>query len=203
MERMGVLVENGHPTHFTFAVTDTDKNTTAVNQGGSKILVVPFDGVRFDCDNGDQASCAELNSPDGGAGGTAGRGGASGAAGSSAQGGTMGGAGRSGGAGGAPASGGSSGTGGGSATGGSVGAGGGDATGGTLGTGGVSATGGRSGGGTGGTNATGGTTSPGTGGGSSSGCSCSTGNGLPLGGMIFAPLLSVLLARRRRLAARS
>ncbi len=96
MERIGVLVENGHPTHFTFAVTDTDKNTTAVNQGGSKILVVPFDGVRFDCDNGDQASCAELNGPDGGTtgggsgGGAAGRGGASGAAGSSAPGGTMG-----------------------------------------------------------------------------------------------------------------
>ena len=93
MERIGVLVENGHPTHFTFAVTDTDKNTTAVNQGGSKILVVPFDGVRFDCDNGDQASCAELNGPDGGTtgrpagsgGGAAGRGGSGGAAGSSAQ----------------------------------------------------------------------------------------------------------------------
>jgi hypothetical protein len=83
MERVGVLVENGHPTHFTFAVTDVDKNSSAVNQGGSKILVVPFDGVRFDCDNGDQASCAELNGPDGGTSGgagTSGGGGSSGAA---------------------------------------------------------------------------------------------------------------------------
>ena len=31
-----------------------------VNSGGSKILVVPFNGVQFDCDNGDAASCAEL-----------------------------------------------------------------------------------------------------------------------------------------------
>ncbi|MES1209969.1 MAG: MYXO-CTERM sorting domain-containing protein, partial [Pseudomonadota bacterium] len=209
MERVGVLVENGHPTHFTFAVTDTDKNTTAVNQGGSKILVVPFDGVRFDCDNGDQASCAELNSPDGGtsgaagmpgsggAGGAAGRAGSGGVAGSSAQGGTSGttgAAGRAGGTGGAPASGGSFGTGGVSATGGTVGTGGVSATGGTVGTGGVSATGGSG---------AGGTTPPASGGDSSTGCSCSTGSGLPLGGLMFAPLLSVLLARRRRRAARS
>ena len=114
MERVGVLVENGHPTHFTFAVTDVDKNSTAVNQGGSKILVVPFDGVRFDCDNGDQASCAELTAPDGGTnggagtsgtgtggvGGTAGRSGFGGAAGAAATGGAVGTAGKSGGTGG-------------------------------------------------------------------------------------------------------
>ncbi|MEO6599180.1 MAG: hypothetical protein ABIQ16_04855, partial [Polyangiaceae bacterium] len=39
MERVGVYQEGGHVTHFTFAVTDVDKNTSAVNAGGSKILV--------------------------------------------------------------------------------------------------------------------------------------------------------------------
>jgi len=85
MERPGVYEENGHVTHFTFAVTDTDKNSSAVNSGGSKILVVPFDGVQFDCDNGDSASCAQIGGAggaggegSGGAGGTAGRGGAGG-----------------------------------------------------------------------------------------------------------------------------
>ena len=77
MERPGVYLENGHPAVFTFAVTDTDKNTSAVNSGGSKIIVVPFSGVQFDCDNGDSASCAELTK-DGGAGGATGQGGSSG-----------------------------------------------------------------------------------------------------------------------------
>jgi len=75
MERVGVIVQNGHPTHFTFAVTDVNKNVAGVSQGGSKILVVPFNGVQFDCDNGDQASCdeARTGSPGtdgGGAGGS-------------------------------------------------------------------------------------------------------------------------------------
>ncbi len=72
MERAGVYQENGHVTHFTFAVTDTDKNSNAVNAGGSKILVVPFNGVQFDCDNGDAASCAEVTGTAGasGAGGS-------------------------------------------------------------------------------------------------------------------------------------
>ncbi len=71
MERVGVYQENGHVTHFTFAVTDVDKNVTGINNGGSKILVVPFNGVQFDCDNGDAASCAEVaNGGTGGSGGT-------------------------------------------------------------------------------------------------------------------------------------
>jgi hypothetical protein len=75
MERVGVIVENGHPTHFTFAVTDVNKNVTGISQGGSKILVVPFNGVQFDCDNGDQASCDEVGAgaagiDGGGAGGS-------------------------------------------------------------------------------------------------------------------------------------
>jgi hypothetical protein len=67
MERVGVIVENGHPTHFTFAVTDLKKNDSGINKGGSKVLVVPFNGVQFDCDNGDQASCDEVGASDGGA----------------------------------------------------------------------------------------------------------------------------------------
>ena len=90
MERVGVYQENGHVTHFTFAVTDVDKNSSAVNSGGSKILVVPFNGVQFDCDNGDAASCAEAASGAGGAGGIGGgggQGGSGGAAGAAATGG--------------------------------------------------------------------------------------------------------------------
>jgi hypothetical protein len=97
MERPGVYEQNGHVTHFTFAVTDTDKNSSAVNSGGSKILVVPFDGVQFDCDNGDAASCAEIGGTGGaggsgaggagGAGGGAGRGGAGGIGGTAGRGG--------------------------------------------------------------------------------------------------------------------
>jgi hypothetical protein len=74
MERVSVYQENGHVTHFTFAVTDVDKNSSAVNSGGSKILVVPFNGVQFDCDNGDPVSCAELAGGSGGGGGSAGNG---------------------------------------------------------------------------------------------------------------------------------
>ena len=90
MERVGVYVENGHPAAFTFAVTDTDKNSSAVNSGGSKIIVVPFNGVQFDCDNGDSASCAELTI-DAGAGGATGQGGSSGGGGRIAAGGAGGG----------------------------------------------------------------------------------------------------------------
>src|SRR6185369_13870002 len=128
MERPGVYQENGHVTHFTFAVTDVDKNSNAVNSGGSKILVVPFNGVQFDCDNGDAASCAEAAGGSGGAGGAAagagGRAGLGGAGGAGAGGGGMGGAGRGGsGAGGSPGGGGGS-AGGSTGAGGSVGAGG-------------------------------------------------------------------------------
>ena len=93
MERVGVYVENGHPAAFTFAVTDTDKNSSAVNSGGSKIIVVPFNGVQFDCDNGDSASCAELTKDAGadGAGGATGQGGSSGDGGGTAPGGISGG----------------------------------------------------------------------------------------------------------------
>ncbi len=51
MERPGVLIENGHVTHFTFAVIDVPKNQDRGNDGhGSKVIVVPFDGAALDRD---------------------------------------------------------------------------------------------------------------------------------------------------------
>ena len=51
MERPGVILENGHVTHFTFAVLDVPKEQERGNDThGSKIIVVPFDGVAFDRD---------------------------------------------------------------------------------------------------------------------------------------------------------
>jgi hypothetical protein len=49
IERPGVLIENGHVTHFTFAVIDVDKSQEGGNDThGSKVIVVPFDGVGLD-----------------------------------------------------------------------------------------------------------------------------------------------------------
>jgi hypothetical protein len=66
-------MENGHVAYFTFAVTDVDKDTS--DSTGSKAIVVPFDGVSFDADNG-------------GAGGSGGAVGSSGTGGSGGRGGT-------------------------------------------------------------------------------------------------------------------
>ena len=55
MERTGVYLENGHPAAFTFAVTAPDKNATPA-PSVSKIIVVPFDGVSFDADNGGETA---------------------------------------------------------------------------------------------------------------------------------------------------
>ncbi|UTF58880.1 glycoside hydrolase family protein [Gilvimarinus sp. DA14] len=49
LERPGVLVENGHVTHFTFSALDVNKWDDMGNDAhGSKVLVVPFDGKCFD-----------------------------------------------------------------------------------------------------------------------------------------------------------
>jgi hypothetical protein len=51
MERPGVLLENGHVTHFTFAVLDVPKEQERGNDThGSKVIVVPFDGAALDRD---------------------------------------------------------------------------------------------------------------------------------------------------------
>jgi MYXO-CTERM domain-containing protein len=51
-ERPGVVLQNGHVTAFSFAVIDVDKTLDLANDThGSKVIVVPFDGVTFDHDN--------------------------------------------------------------------------------------------------------------------------------------------------------
>jgi len=51
LERPNVVMENGHVTHFTFAVIDSEKEVERGGDShGSKVIVVPFDGARFDRD---------------------------------------------------------------------------------------------------------------------------------------------------------
>jgi hypothetical protein len=53
IERPGVYLENGHVAYFTFGVIDIPKEDETGNDGhGSKVIVVPFDGVAFDRDMG-------------------------------------------------------------------------------------------------------------------------------------------------------
>ncbi len=190
MERVSVYQENGHVTHFTFAVTDVNKNVTGVSNGGSKILVVPFNGVQFDCDNGDPASCAELAVTDGGAadarasdaraGGSGGIGGSGAMTDASA------------GAGGRAVTG----AGGATGSGGATGAGGATGSGGATGTGGVAGTGGAAPGGGAGS---GGATGPSA---SGSGCTCAVnsanGGGTPAVWLLLASLVVRLRRRSRR-----
>jgi len=126
MERPGVVLENGHPTHMTWAVSDVDKDNqvTPGTNHGTKVVVVPFDGVAFDTDFGVPGS--------GGAGGASSTGGASSSGGTKATGGGSS-------AGGTKATGGTSGS---AITGGSTSAGGTQATGGVAPNGGAKATGG-------------------------------------------------------------
>ena len=79
MERPGVVLEDGHPTHITWAVADVDKDNSipAGSNHGTKVVVVPFDGVAFDSDFGN-------GSTGGAGGGTTGTGGGKGGAGGTA-----------------------------------------------------------------------------------------------------------------------
>jgi len=53
MERPNVIMEDGHITHFTFAVTDVDKGqVTGGSNHGNKVIVLAFDGARFDAEMG-------------------------------------------------------------------------------------------------------------------------------------------------------
>ena len=46
-----MFIENGHITHFTFAVIDIPKEENKGNdRHGSKVIVVPFDGAAMDRD---------------------------------------------------------------------------------------------------------------------------------------------------------
>jgi len=169
MERPGVVLENGHPTHITWAVADVDKDNQipAGSNHGSKVIVVPFDGVAFDADFGATGGGGTGGST--GAGGTTGTGGVTGTGGSAGTGGA--GRGGTGGAtGGSTGGGGRGGTAGGA--GGSVGGGGAGRGGTTGGTGGSAGGGGGSGGGSGG-----GMTGGASGGGAAGGATATGGEG--------------------------
>lgn len=88
MERPGVVLQDGHPTHITWAVADVDKDNQVLpgTNHGTKIIVVPFDGVTFDKDFGVGGSGGAGT---GGSGGTA-AGGASSTGGRGGNGGTAG-----------------------------------------------------------------------------------------------------------------
>ena len=126
MERPGVVLQDGHPTHITWAVSDVDKDNQIPGNSnhGSKIIVVPFDGLAFDADFGDYVpvgtggASGTGGTPGNGSGGTS-SGGSLGSGGAAASGGAS--SGPSGGAGGLSTSGGGPGSGG-SATAGSGGA---------------------------------------------------------------------------------
>lgn len=85
MERPSVVLQNGHVTHVTWAVADVDKDNSipAGSNHGSKVIVVPFDGVAFDNDYGvgGTGGGGTGGGATGGAGGTGGVGGAGGAGG--------------------------------------------------------------------------------------------------------------------------
>jgi hypothetical protein len=62
IERPGVFLENGHVAYFTFAVLDLPKNQELPNDiHGSKVIVVPFDGIAFDRDIADLAKGSPRN----------------------------------------------------------------------------------------------------------------------------------------------
>lgn len=53
IERPQVFLKDGHVTHFTFSVIDVEKDKDGGNDNhNSKVIVVPFDGKRFDQDFG-------------------------------------------------------------------------------------------------------------------------------------------------------
>jgi MYXO-CTERM domain-containing protein len=162
MERPGVVLQDGHPTHITWAVSDVDKDNqvTPGTNHGTKVIVVPFDGVAFDNDfgtggGGTGGSGGSTGAGGAGGGGAGGRDGGPGDSGSAGATGTGGRSGTDGGPGGSSAGGatgglGGSGAGGASASGGRSGTGGatGVASGGASGMGGVAAAGGSGAGGT-------------------------------------------------------
>jgi MYXO-CTERM domain-containing protein len=85
IERPGVVLQNGHPTHITWAVADVDKDNQVLpgTNHGTKVIVVPFDGVTFDNDFGDGSGTggsggAGTGGAGAGAGGASGAGGAGG-----------------------------------------------------------------------------------------------------------------------------
>lgn len=65
--RPAVFIENGHVTHFTFAVIDIPKEqNTGNDRHGSKVIVVPFDGAALDRDLGEAVTQEKAASHDAG-----------------------------------------------------------------------------------------------------------------------------------------
>jgi hypothetical protein len=49
VQRPNVLIQDGHPTHFSFSVVDCTKGEDGPHDSnGSKVVVVRFDGKGFD-----------------------------------------------------------------------------------------------------------------------------------------------------------
>lgn len=226
MERPNIILDSGHITHFTFAVTDVEKGQISGGSNhGNKVIVMAFDGVAFDNDYGvggvdggaggsdggrtDGGDAASVGGASGSGGRDAGAGGAGGSVGSGGRGGSP-----AGGAGGNTGSGGAgSGGSGGAPTGGGSGMAAGGGSGGALNASGgaVAATGGSSsiagaGGKGSSSGAHGGARTQDS---SSSGCGCSLGKAAPvgdartLGGMAALFVLAVLSRRRKKPAIRS
>lgn len=81
VERPNVIMENGHVAYFTFAVSDVFKMGISGNSNNNtKVVVVAFDGVKFDEETGIGGADGGVSGPDGG-GGSGGTGGASGSGG--------------------------------------------------------------------------------------------------------------------------
>ena len=184
IERPGVVLQDGHPTHITWAVADVDKDNQVLpgTNHGTKIIVVPFDGVTFDNDFGD------------GSGGGPGTGGAGG--GGATSGGTGGMAGATGGA---TMAGGTTGGGAASGMGGAPSGGGNSSSAGTPSAGATSAAGSLA-------SASGATGSPAAAGSDSSGCACTlvgTSSSTNSAGGLAIAALALLAGARRRRATRS
>jgi len=71
LERPQVYLENGHVKYFTFSGIDVDKAEDGANDShNSKIIVVPFDGERFDAETGIDGGETDGSGGSGGSGGT-------------------------------------------------------------------------------------------------------------------------------------
>jgi hypothetical protein len=89
VERPNVIMENGHVAYFTFAVSDVFKmGISGSSNNNTKVIVVPFDGVKFDQETG-------IGGTDGGIGGSGGGSGSGGGGGSAGRDGSAGGGGGS------------------------------------------------------------------------------------------------------------
>ena len=91
LERAAVFMENGHVAAFTYAAIDVDKASELGNDThGSKVIVVPFDGVTFDTDTGVAGNACSTYSANSGVPGTGATGGAGGSGGAGGGGGASG-----------------------------------------------------------------------------------------------------------------